>query len=123
MAASTTRTRRWWLVGALGVCAMTAVAVWFGVAAASGKVNWVNTGFDVVADNEVDVRFDLHRDPDRAVRCVIEAQDEQHFVVGRTTRRVAASSDSPSRHVAAVRTAAPAVTGYVDSCEYVDTLP
>jgi len=114
-----TRTRRWWVVGALGVCIMTAVAVWFGVAAASGKVNWVNTGFVVVADNEVDVRFDLHRDPDRAVQCVIEAQDDRHFVVGRTTRRVAATSDSPSRHVATVRTTSPAVTGYVDSCSYV----
>jgi hypothetical protein len=99
---------------------MSAVAVWFGTAAATGKVNWVNTGFEVVADNKVDVRFDLHRDPDRPVRCVLEAQDEQHFVVGRTETRVAAEPSSPSRHVASVRTAAPAVTGYVDSCDYVD---
>ncbi|HKJ13115.1 MAG TPA: DUF4307 domain-containing protein [Ornithinimicrobium sp.] len=123
MAVAVTRRLRWWLTGAVGVGAMTAVAVWFGVAAASGKVNWVNTGFEVVADNEVDVRFDLHRDPDRPVRCVIEAQDEQHFVVGRTTTRVAAASRSPSRHVATVRTAAPAVTGYVDTCEYLDAQP
>ncbi|MGB7449243.1 MAG: DUF4307 domain-containing protein [Ornithinimicrobium sp.] len=119
MTGATTR-RRWWALGVLGVCAMSAVAVWFGVAAATGKVNWVNTGFKVVADNEVTVRFDLHRDPARPVRCVLEAQDQQHFVVGRTATRVAAESSSPSRHVATVRTAAPAVTGYVDSCSYVD---
>jgi hypothetical protein len=120
VAPATARTRRWWLVGVLGVAAMAAVAVWFGVAAASGKVNWVNTGFEVVGQDQVDVRFDLHRDPDRPVRCVIEAQDDGHFVVGRTTHRVAAGAQSPSRHVATVRTAAPAVTGYVDSCRYAD---
>lgn len=116
-------TRRWWLIGALGVSLMAAVAIWFGVAATSGKVQWVNSGFDVISSSEVDVRFDIHRDPSRAVECVIEAQDESHFVVGRTSTVVEPSLASPSRQVAPVQTAGPAVTGYVQWCEYVTATP
>ncbi len=114
-------TRRWWVVGVVAVALMTAVAIWFGTAASSGKVNWVNSGFEVVSDSQVQVRFDVHRDPSRAVSCVIEAQDESHFVVGRTTTVVEPSDASPSRQIAGVQTAGPAVTGYVERCEYVAT--
>ncbi|MGB3827313.1 MAG: DUF4307 domain-containing protein [Ornithinimicrobium sp.] len=115
-----TAKRRWWIVGAAGVSVMTALAIWFGVASATGKVNWTNTGFEVTSSQEVQVRFDLSRDPSRAVQCVLEAQDESHFVVGRTTTVVDPADSSRSRHVATVRTAGPAVSGYVDRCDYVD---
>ncbi len=110
---------RWWVVGVVGVSVMTALAIWFGVASAVGKVNWTNTGFEVTSNTEVQVRFDLSRDPSRAVQCVLEAQDESHFVVGQTTTVVPAGEASRSRHVAVVRTAGPAVTGYVETCDYV----
>ncbi|MGB5937344.1 MAG: DUF4307 domain-containing protein [Ornithinimicrobium sp.] len=111
--------RRWWVIGVVGVAVMTALAVWFGVASAVGKANWVNTGFDVVAENEVQVRFDLRRDPSRAVECAVEAQDGSRFVVGRTTTRIEPTDQSPSRHVAIVQTTSTAVTGYVEDCRYV----
>lgn len=114
-------TRRWWVIGGLGVALMTAVAIWFGVASGAGKVEWGNAGFDVVSDEQVDVRFDIYRDPSRAVECVIEAQDKSHFVVGRTTTVVEPSDASPSRQIASVQTAGPAVTGYVERCEYIAT--
>ena len=41
--------RTWWVVGAVGVIAMTAVAIWFGLAATSGKVSWYNAGFSIVS--------------------------------------------------------------------------
>lgn len=112
------QTRRWWVIGALGVGVMSAIAIWFGMASSSGKVNWIDTGFVLTSSSEVEVRFDLHRDPAREVECIIEAQDENHFVVGRTTTVVEPASASPSRHTATVATAGPAVTGYVDSCVY-----
>ncbi len=125
MTAPSTRpsTRRWWVIGTVGVALMTAIAIWFGVASGSGKVEWVNSGFDVVSDAEVNVRFDIYRDASRAVECVLEAQDESHFVVGRATTVVEPSDASPSRQIAPVQTAGPAVTGYVDRCEYVATTP
>lgn len=117
---ATTADRRWWVVGIAGVTLMTALAIWFGVASATGKVNWTNTGFEVTSNEEVQVRFDLSRDPTRAVECVLEAQDESHFVVGQRTTIVEPSESSQSRHLAAVRTAGPAVTGYVERCDYVE---
>lgn len=118
-AAPARNSRRWWAIGILGVALMTATAVWFGVASAVGKANWVNTGFDVVSENEVQVRFDLRRDPSRAVECAVEAQNESRFVVGRTTTRIAPTDESPSRHIATVQTTSTAVTGYVEDCRYI----
>ncbi|WP_161964986.1 DUF4307 domain-containing protein [Ornithinimicrobium cerasi] len=115
--------RLWWWVGGLGVTVMVALAVWFGVAATAGRVHWVFTGHDVVSATQVDVRFDLRRDPARAVVCELEAQDGSHTVVGRTEVEVGPTASSPSRHIGSVQTATEAVTGYVDSCRYADEAP
>lgn len=127
MSTRTTRPGRsvatWWLVGLVGVVSMSAVAVWFGISATTGRVSWVNTGFEVMADDRVDIRFDLRRDPARAVVCVLEALDERHAVVGSSETTVESSESSPSRHIATLRTAGPAVTGYVDTCRYRDQAP
>lgn len=120
---TTDQRRRWWVVGGLGIAVMVALAVWFGLSATVGRVHWVSTGHQVVSDAQVDVRFDLRRDPDRAVVCQLEAQDASHAVVGRTEVTVAPSPESPSRHVKPVRTASPAITGYVERCWYADEDP
>lgn len=113
-------TRRWWIIGSIGVAAMTALAIWFGIAATSGKVDWVNTGNSVISDEQVDIRFDLNRDPSRAVRCELVAQDYGFNVIGRTEVVIAPEDSSPSRHMGSVETVAPAVSGKVDTCSYVD---
>lgn len=115
-----TSRRTWWIVGITGVLVMSAIAVWFGLSATVGRVSWVDSGHEIVSDDRVDVRFDLNRDPSRSVVCVLEAQDERHAVVGQVETTIGASERSPSRHVATVRTAGPAVTGYVESCRYAD---
>ncbi len=115
--------RRWWAVGTVAVLVMSGLAVWFGISATTGRVHWVDTGYEVVSDRQVDVRFDLRRDPDRAVVCELEAQDFSHTVVGRTEVTVGPSGSSPSRHVRSVETATPAVTGYVTECWYADEGP
>lgn len=113
--------RTWWVIGTVAVLAATAVAVWFAVAATAGRVQWLSTGFEVISRSQVDVRFDVTRDPSREVVCTLEAQDEMHAVVGRTDVVVGPTGSSPSRHIFSVRTAGPAVTGYVDSCRYADS--
>lgn len=115
--------RRWWVVGSLAVAVMTALAVWFGIEATAGRVHWVDTGHQVVSGTQVDVRFDLRRDPSREVVCRLEAQDASHTVVGRAEVTVGPSASSPSRHVESLRTAAPAITGYVEECWYADEAP
>jgi hypothetical protein len=115
--------RRWWVVGTVAVVLMSALAVWFGLEATTGRVHWTNTGHVIVSGSQVDVRFDLSREPSREVTCRLEAQDAAHAVVGRADVTVSPSQASPSRHVESVRTAAPAVTGYVAQCWYADEAP
>jgi hypothetical protein len=112
--------RTWWLVGIVGVLAMSAVAVWFGLSATSGRVHWVNTGHSIGTDTEALVRFDLIREPDRSVTCQLLALDERHAPVGSTEVEVGAADSSPSRHVEPVRTVTRAVTAYVERCWYTD---
>lgn len=112
-------TRRWWVLGVLGVLAGTAVAVWFGLSATVGRVHWIDTGHLIVSEREVQVRFDLRRDPERAVECELQALDSSHARVGTTTVRIEPAATSPTRHIETVRTTSPAVTGYVDRCWYV----
>ncbi|ANS78702.1 hypothetical protein SGUI_1306 [Serinicoccus hydrothermalis] len=115
--------RRWWVVGVVAVLVMSVLAVVWGLSATVGRVHWVDTGFEVVSDSQVDVRFDLRRDPSREAVCRLEAQSESHVVVGRTEVRVPPSDSSPSRHVESLTTASPAVTGYVEECWYADGAP
>lgn len=112
--------RTWWIIGTIGVAAMTAIAIWFGIAATSGKVHWVDTGFDVISDEQIDIRFDLRRDPSRAVVCDLHALDEHHGRVGTGQVTVPPADQSPSRHIKPLRTVARAVSGYVDTCSYAD---
>lgn len=116
--AGTTADRgRWWL-GGLALLLLTAATVWFGLWVTGDRVSYVDTGHDIVSAELVEIRFDLRRDPARTAVCQLEAQDIRHNVVGRTRVEVGPAESSPSRHVAAVRTASMAVTGYVDSCWY-----
>lgn len=112
--------RTWWIVGIVGVTVMTGIAIWFGIAGSVGKVHWVNTGHEIVSDEQVDIRFDLRRDPTRTVVCELQAQDFHHARVGTGKVTVGPSPKSPSRHIESLRTVAPAVTGYVERCEYAD---
>lgn len=115
--------RRWWIFGSVAVAVMVVIAVIWGLSATVGRVHWTYTGHDLVGEDQVDVRLDLQRDPDRAVTCRIEARDERNAVVGRADVEIAPTEDSPSRHVLRVRSAAPALTGYVDACWYSDEPP
>lgn len=115
-----TSTRTWWIVGTIGVLLMSAVAIWFGIASTVGRVHWSDAGFEVVADDRVDVRFDLTRDPDRSVVCLLQAQDERYAVVGSVETTIGPVASSPSRHIGTVRTAGPAVAGHVEHCRYAD---
>lgn len=115
--------RRWWVIGVVSVVLMSGLAVIWGLSAVQGRVHWVYTGHQVVSESEVEVRFDLRRDPSREVTCRIEAQAETHVVVGRTEVDIAPTASSPTRQIVGVTTASPAITGYVDQCWYTDEAP
>lgn len=112
--------RKWWIIGSIGVTISVALAVWFGIASTAGKVHWYNGGFHIASDEQIDIRFDLRRDPSRAVECELHALDEHHARVGTGTVVVPPAAESPSRHVEPLRTVTRATTGYVDRCSYQD---
>lgn len=108
---------KWWVIGAVGVVVMTAIAIWFGLAASSG-VQWSDAGNQVVSDTQVRVTFDVTNQNGRPVSCTIEAQDIHHSQVGVTTVDLPASTTNSVRYTRTVRTVTRAVTGKVDRCFY-----
>ncbi len=116
----TVSTRTWWVLGVLGVLAMSAVAVWFGLSATVGKVHWTNTGHSITSDTEARVMFELVREPEREGTCRLQALDERRGTVGTADVVVPPADSSPSGHVESVRTVTRALTAYVERCWYSD---
>jgi hypothetical protein len=108
-------TLRWWIVGVLGVGAMVAVVIWYGLAANVGAVVPEVTAYRVVSDSQLEVDYRLTRPADRAVTCTITGLDARKGVVGTVTDEVPAGESRVQRSVE-IRTAQRAVTGVVDSC-------
>jgi len=117
---TTADTRRWWVVGTIGVAIGVALAVWFGLSASLGEVTWQDTGYQLHGDRAVDVRYDVTGATGRPVTCTIRALDRQHGAVGTVQVRLPASKQSTTHHVTRVRTTTAAVTGTVQSCQYAD---
>jgi|JI10StandDraft_1071094.scaffolds.fasta_scaffold74602_4 hypothetical protein len=108
-------TLRWWIVGVLGVGAMVAVVIWYGLAANVGAVVPEVTAYRVVSDSQLEVDYRLTRPADRAVTCTITGLDARKGIVGTVTDEVPAGESRVQRSVE-IRTAQRAVTGVVDSC-------
>ena len=108
-------TLRWCIVGVLGVGAMVAVVIWYGLAANVGAVVPEVTAYRVVSDSQLEVDYRLTRPADRAVTCTITGLDARKGIVGTVTDEVPAGESRVQRSVE-IRTAQRAVTGVVDSC-------
>lgn len=115
-------TRFWWIVGTVGVLAMTAAIVWLQLAGGTGRVSWNDAGFQITDEASIDIRFDVVRQPDREVVCRLEALDDNKNFVGSREVTVAPGQER-SRQIATVQTIARARTGYVDLCWYADEPP
>ena len=78
-------TMRWWVVGVLGVAAMTAFVIWSGLRSTVGAVTPEVTGYRVLSDSSIEVDYRVLRPADRALTCVVTALDERKGVVGTVT--------------------------------------
>ncbi len=114
--AATHSPRFWWTVGILGCLAMSAIAVWWGISATVGRVQWQVTSYAVVSPTEVTVTFAIDRPADTAVTCAIRALDSRFGAVGITEVRIPAGPDRHVVQTSTIRTRALAVTGTVDRC-------
>ena len=91
--------------------------VWAGLGAADRDVRWKDVGYRVVDDTEVEVTFDVIKDPDASARCTLHALSSSFATVGITTADVGPAAAETVRSSATVRTQERAVTGVVDGCE------
>ncbi|WP_127475798.1 DUF4307 domain-containing protein [Microbacterium sulfonylureivorans] len=110
--------RRRWVIGvaiALGA-AVVALFGWFTVSDSLNAVDADATGFEVIDGHSVALTFQVTAPPGRPIACAIEAQDEEHGVVGWRVVEIPASDSHSRAFREVIPTTAEATTGFVNSC-------
>jgi hypothetical protein len=105
----------WVIVGILA----SALVIWLGWSTVVRTVNSVDvtaTGYDVADERTVTVTFQVSAPPEAAVACALEAQDEEHGVVGWRIVEYPASEARGRAFTETIPTVALATTGLVNSC-------
>lgn len=109
---------RRWLI-ALGVIVAVLVVgafAWMTVQGALNDVDSDTTAFEIVDEHSVLLGFQITSPPGSAVACAIEAQDEEHGVVGWRVVEYEASDLHARAFREMIPTTAEATTGFVNSC-------
>ena len=109
---------RRWIVGA-GIAVAVALVALFGWMTVSGSLDAVDsdaTGFEVVDAHSVVLSFQITALPGRSVACAIEAQDQEHGVVGWRVVEIPAGESHSQALREVIPTTAEATTGFVNSC-------
>ncbi|GAA3628689.1 hypothetical protein GCM10022200_09060 [Microbacterium awajiense] len=107
-----------WFIAGFSVVAAVALGLltWSTVTTAADAVDVDTTGYAVVDERTVTVNFQVSAAAGRTIACIIEAQDEEHGVVGWRVVELAASDDHARAFRETIPTVAPATTGLVNSC-------
>ena len=114
----TSRRRRlvWWsVVGTLAVAA-TAALGWSTIAQSLNAVDVTGTGYNVADEHTVSITFQITAPVGRDVACALEAQDEEHGVVGWRIVEYPASEQHSRAFTETIPTVALATTGLVNTC-------
>lgn len=112
-----------WLVGLIGgvlLAGLVGWLAWAGLHQQRTSVQSTVVGYTVVGDHAVRIRYLVTRDPDRPVRCTLEAQDSYHEPVGRVDVAVPTGGPQEAQRSGTVATTRRAVTGLVVGCRYTD---
>ncbi|MEV8272477.1 DUF4307 domain-containing protein [Microbacterium sp. NPDC077184] len=112
-----TTSARWAIGGAAAVGAILAGLLgWTVVSGSIDAIDVRSTGFVVEDDGRVTIDFQLTSPPGRSIACALEAQDEEHGVVGWRIVEYAAAADHARAFRESVRTVSEATTGFVNDC-------
>ncbi|MFB7893865.1 DUF4307 domain-containing protein [Microbacterium sp. NPDC056044] len=109
---------RGWIIG-VGVAVAVAAVGLFGWTTVQSSLNSVEantTSFEVVDEHSVTLGFQISSPPGAAVACAIEAQDQEHGVVGWRVVELPASELHARAFREAIPTTALATTGFVNQC-------
>ncbi|MFT4212013.1 MAG: DUF4307 domain-containing protein [Microbacterium sp.] len=113
----TARSRRFWAVfTAVGVAAMVVVIGWIAISYTEGSTDATTTGYTIDDAHSVTVTFQVTVVAGSALACAVEAQDDDHAVVGWRIVQYPAASAQTQSFTETVPTVAAATTGLVDSC-------
>ncbi|BDZ44672.1 hypothetical protein GCM10025866_05810 [Naasia aerilata] len=94
----------------------TAWVVWAGLDGSAPTIDATDTGYDIVGDDQVAVRFSLNVDPGTPVRCAVQALDDHFEVVGWKVVDVPASEERVRSLTETIRTVSRANTGLISKC-------
>lgn len=110
--------RRRWMAGIALALVATGVGLygWYTFSNALDDVSAQPTGFRVEDARTVTVDFQVTIPQGRAAACVLEAQDEEHSVVGWRVVEFEASDQHTRAFTETIPTVALATTGLVNSC-------
>lgn len=109
---------RRWLIGGAVALAVGVVGLfgWFTVQGSLDSVDSDTTSFEVADEHSVTLGFQITAPPGAAVACAIEAQDQEHGVVGWRVVELPASELHARAFRERIPTTALATTGFVNSC-------
>jgi hypothetical protein len=107
-----------WGIGVAVAIGAIAVGLfsWMTIASALDDVDVDTTGFDIPDQRTVVLNFQFTAPTGREVSCALEAQDEEHGVVGWKIVQYEASELTARAFVETIPTTAQATTGFVNSC-------
>jgi hypothetical protein len=110
--------RRRWTIGIIGAVAVVVVGLfaWMTVAATADDVDVDTTGFTVDDPRAVTLSFQISAPEGRTVACVLEAQDEDHGIVGWKVVELPPSDLRARAFREVIPTTAEATTGLVSDC-------
>jgi Domain of unknown function (DUF4307) len=110
--------RRRWTIGIIGAVAVVVVGLfaWMTVAATADDVDVDTTGFTVDDARAVTLSFQISAPEGRTVACVLEAQDEDHGIVGWKVVELPPSDLRARAFREVIPTTAEATTGLVSDC-------
>jgi len=113
---STRRTTRFWVVVAgIGIAAAVGVAAWYSFSTPASSIDATTTGYEL-ADGTATVSFQVTAPAGSAVACVLEAQDEDHGIVGWKVVEYPPTDAHSQAFRETIPVTAEATTGLVNSC-------
>lgn len=105
----------WIIAGALGAAVFGYVA-FVTVSGAMNSVDFDTTGFTTVDKHTTEVSFQVVTPPGTAITCALEAQDEEHGVVGWRVVEYPPSDGHTQAFTESIPTLAEATTGLASRC-------
>lgn len=112
-----TRTRRPWLFPVIATVGIAVGIVWAVWATTADKPFSARLyGYEVISERKTTVKLDIYRSKPRELECTVQAQAENHSVIGERTITIPSSARKTIRTTTTITTERRAVTGVLKGC-------